>query len=214
MQTLIYLHGFRSSSRSKKAGDLAAALLHVHADWELITPDLSPDPAVAMAQIGAITARCGDPAQNITLIGSSLGGFYAHVVAETLACRAVLLNPSLHPDLTLAAHVGTQTNWHSDEQFLFSADHLEILRSLQPQKKPQVNNEQGATDAADLPVIANARYLIVVEMGDELLNHNETLAAFPTCQSIVIDGGNHDLLSFPKHLGAVLRFAGLADSEI
>ncbi len=202
MQTLIYLHGFRSSSRSKKAGDLAAALLHVHADWELITPDLSPDPAVAMAQIGAIIARCGDPAQNITLIGSSLGGFYAHVVAETLACRAVLLNPSLHPNLTLAAHVGTQTNWHNDEQFSFTTDHLETLRSLQPQKKPPATNAPAA------------RYLIIVEMGDELLNHNETLAAFPTCESIVIDGGNHDLPSFPKHLGAVLRFAGLADSEI
>ena len=202
MQTLIYLHGFRSSSRSKKAGELAAALLHVHADWEFITPDLSPDPTMAMAQIDAIIARHADPAQSITLIGSSLGGFYAHIYAEKLACRAVLLNPSLRPNLTLAAHVGAQTNLHSGGEFLFSTDHLETLRALRPQKNSVASAGQ------------TARYLIIVEMGDELLNHNETLAAFPACQSIIVEGGNHDLCSFPKHVGEVLRFAGLADCEI
>jgi len=197
MQTLIYLHGFRSSSQSKKAIALGAALQHVRADWEYITPDLSFDPAVAFAQIDSILLRQARPAENITVVGSSLGGFYAAVTAEKFGCRAVLLNPSLQPDKTLAGYLGPQQNLYLDESFIFTTDHLATLREC-------------AFDKITMP----ERFLVIVEMGDELLNHQLTLTQFAGAAQIVVTGGNHDLASFPMHLAALLRFAKCADSEI
>ncbi len=195
MQTLIYLHGFRSSPQSQKARALAAALARRHCDWELITPDLSHDPAVAFTQIEAIVARQPDPSQNVTMIGSSLGGFYAHVTGAKNACRTVLLNPSLTPFVTLAGHVGPQTNLHTGETFDFTSTHLDVLRSHTPV----------GTDN-------NRNVLLIVEMGDELLDHQQTIAALPGATTIAVPGGNHDLGSFPHHIDTVLHFAGLTDT--
>lgn len=193
MQTLVYLHGFRSSSRSQKALALAAALARHKSDWELITPDLSHDPMVAFAQIDAIVARQPDPAQNLTLIGSSLGGFYAHVVAAQKGCRAVLLNPSLRPYITLADHIGPQTNMYTGDVFEFTAANLDDLRSHAPADTATNHNN----------------VLLIVEMGDELLDHQQTIAALPGANVISVPGGNHNLDSFTHHIDAVLRFAGL-----
>jgi uncharacterized protein len=197
MQTLIYLHGFRSAAASTKARALDAALKTVHADWEYVTPNLSFDPAIAFTQIEAIIARSGDARDNISLIGSSLGGFYAMAMAEKFGCRAVLLNPSLRPCETLATYVGTQTNLYLDETFDWTPAHLQTLR-----------------DHAPAAITNHQRYLVIVEMGDELLDHQITLANFADAKQIVMAGGSHDLASFPTHISAVLRFVGLADSEV
>lgn len=196
MQTLIYLHGFRSASQSKKATQLDTALRHVQADWEYVTPNLSFDPSVALGQVEMIIARSGDAARNITLIGSSLGGFYAAVLAEKFSCRAVLLNPSLAPFETLADYLGEQTNLYTGEVFSFTGEHISVLRALAPT----------ISDAS--------RYLVIVEMGDELLDHERTLATFSGAKTIAVAGGNHNLDSFPEHISAVLQFAGLADTEV
>lgn len=191
MKTLVYLHGFRSSSQSRKARLLGDALHALKSDWEYVTPDLSFDPAIAMGQIETIIARSAKSA--LTLIGSSLGGFYAEVFAERFGCRAVLLNPSLAPYETLAAHVGRQTNlYRPDESFDFAIEHLEALRRV---------------DVAEIKSPAN--HLVIVEMGDLLLDHRHTLAKFAASPQIMIDGGSHDLDSFPIHVGAILQHAGL-----
>ena len=197
MQTLIYLHGFRSAAASKKAVTLGAALQHVQADWEYITPNLSFDPAVAFQQIDAILLRQARLTENVTLVGSSLGGFYATVMAEKYGCRAVLLNPSLKPYETLAAYLGPQTNFYSDESFTFTNEHLAALRTVAFNK-----------------ITEPERYLVIVEMGDELLNHHHTIAQFAGAAQIVVEGGNHDLASFPTHIASLLSFAKCADSEI
>jgi hypothetical protein len=191
MKTLVYLHGFRSSSRSRKARLLGEALRTINSDWEYITPDLSFDPGTALTQIEAIISRC--PIMDLTLVGSSLGGFYAQVCAEKFGCRAVLLNPSLSPFETLAGYVGAQTPLSGEgEGFEFTTDHLEILRRHDVQQLSSLE-----------------KYLVVVEMGDELLDHNITLKKFAGAAAIAVDGGNHDLESFPAHIPALFRHAGL-----
>lgn len=197
MQSIIYLHGFRSAAASKKALALGAALRLVLGEWEYITPDLSFDPAIAFQQIESILLRQAEPRDNVTLVGSSLGGFYAVVLAEKFGCRAVLLNPSLQPFETLAAYVGLQTNLHTGESFDFSVEHLATLRAN-----------------SVLQITLPARYMVIVEMGDELLDHRLTLAQFAGASSIVVEGGSHDLASFPTHIAPLLRFAQCADGEI
>ena len=187
MQTIVYAHGFKSSSTSRKAMQLGGYLREHHPDVRYLTPDLSFRPAWALAQLQSHCA--GIAPESLTIIGSSLGGFYAVVLAEKLGCRAVLLNPSIKPFETLAAHLGEQVNMHTQEKFSFDASHIAELASLYV---PQISQP--------------ARYLLMVEMGDELLDHARTIAYFNGARHIVIAGGDHELKSFPPHIPAVMEF--------
>ncbi len=51
------------------------------------------------------------------------------------------------------------------------------------------------------------RYLLMVEMGDELLDHRQTIAYCAGARQIVIAGGDHELKSFPSHVSEVVEFA-------
>src|SRR4029077_7893008 len=79
------------------------------------------------------TLTAGWPAATTGVIGSSLGGFYATIVAESLGCRAVLLNPAVDPARDLAAHIGRQTMYHAaDESFEFRAEYVDELAAMAP----------------------------------------------------------------------------------
>ncbi len=96
MTVYIYLHGFASSPRSRKAQELhdrfAALNLTLH------TPDLNQDDFTHLTltrQIQQVGAGFG-PGQPVVLIGSSLGGLTAAWVAEQCLQveRIVLLAPA------------------------------------------------------------------------------------------------------------------------
>lgn len=194
MKSLLYLHGFRSSSASHKAQALGLALSGVHAKWEWITPNLPFDPELAIAEAERLARRC--VRDELTIIGSSLGGFYAALVASRLGSRAVLLNPALHPDESLHDYLGMQTNIYTGEVFEFTQRHIDYLRQ------------------AALPQPVDARkFLLIVELGDELLDHERTRLELAAAEAIIVDGGNHDLASFPAHIPRVLEFARLPASK-
>ncbi len=186
--TIVYAHGFRSSSRSRKVSQLRETLRMHRPDIRLVAPDLSFRPARAIEQL---ISACNDvEPENLTVVGSSLGGFYAVVLAERLGCRAALLNPSIRPFETLANHLGEQTNLYTGEKFTFDESHVEELRAMQ------------------VPAITQpARYLLVVELGDELLDHRNTIAYCAGARQIVIEGGDHELKSFPSQVAKVIEFA-------
>src|SRR5690606_23333765 len=87
---LIYLHGFRSSPQSFKAQMLAKRLSSMGREGDFVCPQLPPSPAGSVE----LVLREVAPRPQDTLVGSSLGGYYATWLAERCACRAVLLNPA------------------------------------------------------------------------------------------------------------------------
>ena len=96
MTVYIYLHGFASSPRSRKAQELrdrfAALNLTLH------IPDLNQDDFTHLTLTRQIKQVCGEflPGQPVVLIGSSLGGLTAAWVAEQCPQveRLVLLAPA------------------------------------------------------------------------------------------------------------------------
>ena len=185
---LVYAHGFRSSSRSRKATQLRAYLHAHHPELHYRTPDLSFRPSAAIAQLQSQCA--GVAPEQLTIVGSSLGGFYAVVLAERLGCRVALLNPSIRPFETLSKHLGEQTNPYTGESFVFDASHVAELRAMY------------------VPAISRPkRVLLMVEMGDELLDHRRTIAYCEGARQIVIEGGDHELKSFQRHVAEVVSFA-------
>ncbi len=182
---LLYLHGFNSSAQSGKARQLLA-----WADARGVSaqcPDLPVRPAEAMALCERLIV---DNATPVTLIGSSLGGFYATWLAERHGLKAVLVNPCVACDEKLAREVGrTQTNWHDGSEYLFGPEHLAELQAL----------KVAAITRPD-------RYWLLVEKGDEVLDYREAVAYFTGARQIVFEGGDHGFTRFADHLSQIAEF--------
>jgi predicted esterase YcpF (UPF0227 family) len=185
---LIYIHGFRSSSRSFKAMLLQSRLAAVGAADRFVAPDLPPEPDRAMALLQALEPRAED-----TLVGSSLGGCYATWLAERYGCKAVLLNPAVHPARDLASQVGPQAGYHDGAPFEFKADYVEQLHRYEI---AQISRPE--------------RYLLVAAQGDEVLDWQEMVAAFPGARQRILAGSDHGLSDFAAYADEVLAFAGIA----
>ena len=187
---LLYLHGFRSSPLSAKAQRVARHVEHLRAQGRAIEwwcPQLPPSPAEAMRQV--LDGISGWPPERMAVIGSSLGGFYATVVAERVGCRAVLLNPAVNPARDLARYIGEIEAWHTDERFYFRPEYVDELRAMPPRSltRPQ-------------------RYFAVIAKGDEVLDWREMTARHEGARIRLLEGGDHALSDFEDHLGAVFDF--------
>lgn len=154
---------------------------------QLLCPQLPPSPREAMQLAHKLVSDV--PAALLTVIGSSLGGYYATALAEATGCRAVLLNPAVRPARGLASHVGLQTAWHSEEPFEFLPEYIDELASM-----------------AVARITQPERYFLIAAKGDEVLDWREMVAHYPGARQRVIDGSDHGLSDFDQYLDDVLAF--------
>ena len=187
---LLYLHGFRSSPQSTKARMLAAWVGHHRPDLVWWCPQLPASPAKAIDIL--LDHLAGWPAEGRAVIGSSLGGFYATVLAERLDCPVVLLNPAIDPARDLAAYAGSVKAWHSDDSFEFEPTFVDELRDLTPARIEHLDN-----------------YLVVIAKGDEVLDWREMSARYAGCSQLMLEGSDHALSDFDRQLPVVLDALGL-----
>jgi hypothetical protein len=185
---IVYLHGFNSAPQSHKAQVLKAHMEALGLGARYACPQLPPAPFDAIA--AAEAALAGLPAA--TLVGSSLGGFYATHLAEKHRLRAVLVNPAVTPQADLESYLGEQRNLYTRETYVLTREHLAQWRAL------------------GVGRIAPERYLLLVETGDEVLDYRHAVARYAGAEQVVVEGGDHTLQSFPQHLERILAFAGLA----
>ncbi len=186
---LVYLHGFNSSPASHKAQVMKAYLENRGQGSRYACPALPDTPREALRAIEA-AIRGRDPG-SVTFLGSSLGGFYATYLAETLGCRAALINPAIAPHVGLEAYLGTQKNLHTGVPYELTRAHLEGWRALVVEK------------------IDPERYLLLLEIGDEVLDWRVAARKYEGARAVIRSGGDHSLQSFPEHIPMILRFAGI-----
>jgi len=191
---ILYLHGFRSSPLSMKSRLLAAQMQALGRGEEWRCPQLpaSPKLAIELALSLVKDVPADQLANELTIIGSSLGGYYATWLAERLGCRAVLLNPAIVPLLDLEQHVGVTTAFHSDEPFEFKRDYIEELRAF-------------AVPAISQP----ERYFLIAATGDEVLDYRDMVAHYAGARQTIIDGSDHGISEFADYLAPVLQFCGI-----
>ena len=187
---IIYLHGFNSTPGSHKAQTLRAYMKARGVDHLYDCPALPHFPSDALRVIEAGLAK--HAAKPVTLLGSSLGGFYATYLAEKHDCRAVLIQPAVSPHVGLNALLGPQQNLYSGERYELTLAHLEAWRTLVVER------------------IDPERYLLLLETGDEVLDWREAARKYAGARAVVRDGGDHTLRSFPEHIPRILEFAGIS----
>lgn len=190
---ILYLHGFTSGPQSRKVQALAARMAQRGCADRLLCPQLPASPAAAIALADGIIAQEVGAGGTVTLVGSSLGGYYATWLAEKHGLKAVLVNPAVIAAIALERYLGPQTWLYTGEPFEFTRQHIAELRAL------------------EVPRLADpSRYWLLVEEGDEILDYRQAAARYAGACQTVLPGGDHGFTRWEDYLDGILACAGLA----
>lgn len=155
---------------------------------EWYCPQLLASPKASMQMVQAHIAL--SKADRISVIGSSLGGFYTNWLAEKYGYRAIALNPAIYAGRELAPHVGMMTEYDSEEPFDFRPEYIDELDAMQV-----------------VAITKPERYFLLAATGDELLDWREMVAFYSGATQIVIPGSDHGIHDYANYLNEVVRFA-------
>ena len=192
---IIYLHGFQSSPMSKKGQQLEQYCTNVeHADVHL--PDLNKPPEHVLRDISKLIESL--PLDQVRLVGSSLGGFYATYLVAKYGCPAVLINPAMQPWQLFEDLFGIeQIPLKVTDSWTLDADQLQQLQSI-----------------ADTKLKHADKILVLLQRGDEVLDYRQAQRYYNAAQLsalILTDAdGNHAMDDFEEKLPFVLRFLSTA----
>lgn len=180
---IIYIHGFGGSGQGIKA----KLFREYYKDEKYLAPSLSYVPALAISTLCEIIETFKDE-NEIKLIGSSLGGYYAIYLANKYNLKAVLINPSIHPEKTLKKSVGKAPSFYDASFFSWAQEHLSYLEEI----KVDIVDEQN--------------YFLLVQTEDEILDYREAVHKFPHAKKVIEDGGNHSFVGIEKYFSVIDTF--------
>jgi hypothetical protein len=126
----------------------------------------------------------------VTLVGSSLGGFYATWLTEKLGMRSVLVNPAITPHDGLRAYLGPQKNLYSAEEYVLTEEHLAQLAALHVPKPARIGS-----------------YLLLHTTGDELLDWRVAVDHYHGCRQVIVQGSDHGFREFGDYIDIVFSFS-------
>ena len=181
---IIYIHGFGGSGQGNKAKVLKG-LLSVYDG--VIAPSLPSNPALAIQTLCEII-ECFKKVDNVHLVGSSLGGYYALHLADKYKLPCVLINPATKPYETLSRALGFAPNFYDGSTYEWKQEHLDLLRELEP------NNYD------------HSKLLVFLQKGDELLDYRDALAKLDGSKFVVEGGGSHSFDGIEQHIGTIMEF--------
>jgi len=179
---IIYIHGFGSHGLGMKAD--AFREYFQSRGKSFIAPSLSYIPELAIQTLEELINSYND----VQLIGSSLGGFYALHLAQKYNLKAILINPSIYPQITLKRVLGETTHFYDLSHFEWTIQHLLMLQKY----------ETTITDERN--------FLLLLQKDDDLLDYREAMSKLPQAQQIVEEGGSHGFDGIERHFEKSLQF--------
>jgi predicted esterase YcpF (UPF0227 family) len=188
---LIYIHGFLSSPQSLKAQQLATYVAENHPDIVYSVPDLANNPGEAFSQLDQqVQDFLQQNSGPLGLVGSSLGGFLATVMAERYRLPTVLINPAVEPHHLAQHFIGQHHNPYTGVDFSLDQGDIDELQSL------LVKPDAG-------------RYWVLLQEQDEVLDYRDAVRFYAGCEMTVEAGGDHRFQQFDQHLAEVMAFLQL-----
>lgn len=195
---ILYLHGFLSSPMSAKAQEMRQYVAHHFPHIQLHMPMLSGIPSKAVEQattrFSALQHAYGE--QLLGVVGSSMGGFLATHLVETVSApeyapKAVLINPAVAPHRLFHEYLGAHVNPYTQEQFTLTHADIDVL-------------EQRYIDHIQAP----EQFQVWLQTADEVLDYRLAETLYHASDLHIRDGGDHAYQDFSRELPAVCQFLG------
>ncbi|MBL1244629.1 MAG: esterase [Sulfurimonas sp.] len=184
---IIYIHGFASSGQGAKA-----TLFREYFSRQGVVftaPSLSNVPSLAIDTLEQlIESYIKSHKGKVSLMGSSLGGFYSIYLSQKYNLRAVLINPSIFPYDTLSRVPSPMTNFYDGSSFEWREEHYEALREYEV---ADVNAEN---------------FMLLLQTGDESLDYRHAQEKFKEAELDIEEGGNHSYSDIERHFKKIEDF--------
>ncbi len=193
--TIIYLHGLDSDPNATKA--VITAHHAAACGIEVIRPNLNCPPDDVVAKLFNLLHTYPDA----VLIGSSLGGYFATLMSDLTGAPAILLNPSIRPDMSfrrfLKDNFADQTL--SDETIIYTTTGGWQIKF----------GDLAWFDSHRLQVKHPNKIKVLLKLGDELLDAFATLQFYDSRGAYVLaqDGGDHVMSDYENQVEKVLGWA-------
>lgn len=186
MRTTLYLHGFLSHPDSNKGSLLRLA--HEKAGIPFEAPELYMSPKEVAELLTKTVCRLG--AENVNVVGSSLGGFYAAWLAEHFDInRAVLLNPALGNWGKVDFRPGWMQVSGIDKKMYVCESFMDELNEMLVRE-----------------VTRPERCLSLLSLKDEVLDPTVTAKMLAKTKIIEIAEGDHRISDFTPYVEPILEF--------
>lgn len=183
---IIYLHGFQSSPFSIKGQQLYQYSQHIR-QHQLHLPDLNCPPDDVINSVSEMIKAL----EQVVLVGSSLGGFYATQLAEKFNIPAVLINPAVEPWTLFRTLFGVeQLPYRVNEKWTLDNAQLNFLESTAVQNLQHSEN-----------------FLVLLQQGDEVLDYRQAEQFYRPSSFIVTETkGNHAMENFAEKIPMLIEF--------
>ena len=179
---ILYIHGFGSHGLGSKANAFRSYFQDKREAF--IAPSLSTIPDLAIQTLEELIESYDE----VKLIGSSLGGFYALYLAQKYGLKAVLINPSIYPYITLGKVLGEAPSFYDESHFEWMQSHLDILKKYE-------------TDS-----VVQKDIMLLLQKGDKTLDYREAVAKLSNAKQIVEEGGSHSFDGIERYFVEVDNF--------
>jgi len=180
---VVYIHGFGSSGFSHKA----KILKEYFGEEEVFSPSLSTIPELAIDTLDQMLRHL-IKTEKITLVGSSLGGYYATYFSKKFNLKAVLVNPSIYPYNSLAEHIGLNHSYHDRSDYSFIQAHIDSLKAFEVE---EINPQN---------------FIVFLQTADEVLDYHEAEKKYHDSVLVIEEGGNHSFENFESKMGMIREF--------
>ncbi len=214
---LIYLHGLDSDENAIKAqivsrhadtlndglianrGDVSHETLpHI----SVIRPNLNIRPDAVVALLSKLIHE--DPA-NTVLMGSSLGGYFAQLMHDITGVPAILLNPSIRPDISFRRFL----NEHFSDAMADDTLSSDTVIYTTTGGWQILYEDLAWLEAHRLQVMDSDKVRVFLCLADELLDADAThqFYADKGVQVLAIEGGDHRISDFEDYVGQMMDWA-------
>lgn len=183
---IIYLHGFKSSPFSIKGQQLYQHCQYI-SECQVHLLDLNCRPDEVIQKVSTML----NSLDQVALVGSSLGGFYATQLAEKFNIPAVLINPAVQPWVLFRTLFGIeQLPYQVNEKWTLDNTQLNFLEQTAIKKLQHSEN-----------------FLVLLQQGDEVLDYREAQAFYRPNSFVITEmQGNHAMENFAEKIPMLIEF--------
>ncbi len=180
---IIYLHGTKTCGL-----DGNAKLFKEYFNDRLFTPTLSYVPSLAIDTIEQLIKFFLAKNENVALIGSSMGGYYAIYLANKYDIKAVLINPAIIPYKNLP-RIGMDFLYYDKSSYEVTKTHLHSLKNIEVQKLKSPDS-----------------FLTLLQTGDKVLDYTIAQEKLKDTKLIIEEGGSHSFDGIERYFIKIDEF--------